>query len=751
MRKQIFIIMIKTMETAAALLLLFVGSSSAAEKIRVSGLAAELSVAAITSNTLRITLSPLGVDGRAEPVESDRVLELRDWPKPFFKLTERGLEQSQSLEKLRVRVDTSALRISILSKDGKRVQELVIDEKTGAVSFDLGRGPVFGLGGGGLQFDRRGLYDAMDNGHRSGEYPIFGSRVPIPFLVGTDGWALFFHRPYNAAFDLRGARGFFLPNPGSKDKKEMPLPLDVFIIWAEEPAAVFSEYICLTGKPAMPPKWALGYMQSHRTLAGPEEIEAEAETFRSKKLPCDALIYLGTGYCPAGWNLGHGSLDFNFKTFADPPAIINRLHDLNFKVILHVNEAPATLHGEFPGDGKDPGPDNIANYWNRHRPVFKLGVDGWWPDDGDELPVDNRLTRHLIYFMGPLADRPNVRPFSLHRTGYAGMQRYGGWVWSGDTFSLWDTLAAHVPLGINFSLSASPFWGTDIGGFSSTKELTGELYVRWFQFGAFNPIFRSHGRVWHLRLPWGWNTGEMGPNEVVEGHKGTAAPDPSEFHNAQVEPICQQYLNLRYQLMSYLYSAVRESHDKGLPIMRALWLHYPDDPEATRCGDQYLWGRDILVAPVTAKGVTHRRVYLPIGQWYDFWSNRCLPGKQSVTRYTDLSTMPLYIRAGSIIPFDPVRQYVDQASSEPVTLRIYPGADGEFILYDDDGTSLDYQTGQAEWIRFVWKDAERRLIIEPEQRGVSAKVLPRRFKAFLVTENKLRDIYYKGARVEVQF
>jgi alpha-glucosidase (family GH31 glycosyl hydrolase) len=199
-------------------------------------------------------------------------------------------------------------------------------------------------------------------------------------------------------------------------------------------------------------------------------------------------------------------------------------------------------------------------------------------------------------------------------------------------FTLWDTLAAHVPVGINFSLSASPFGGSDTGGFTPTRELTGELYVRWFQFSSFTPSFRSHGRVWHTRLPWGWNTGDLGPNEVVAGTEGSSAPDPSELHNAQIEPICKRYLELRYRLMPYLYTAVREAHDTGMPIMRALWLHYPDDPRATARGDEYLWGRDILVAPVVAKGVTHRTLYLPPGRWYDYWSRTPVMGGQEITR-----------------------------------------------------------------------------------------------------------------------
>ncbi len=268
-------------------------------------------------------------------------------------------------------------------------------------------------------------------------------------------------------------------------------------------------------------------------------------------------------------------------------------------------------------------------------------MDGWWPDDGDELPIEARLARLRCYYEGPLLDHPNERPWFLSRNGYAGAARYGAWIWSGDVASTWATLAAHVPVGLNFSASLSPFWGTDIGGFVPPRdgELTGELYVRWFQFATFTPLFRSHGRTWHLRLPWGWNTGDPGPIETPPG------PDPSLLHNANVEPICRKFLNLRYQLLPYNYTLIRQACDTGLPPMRALWLYYGDDPNAVKTGDEYLWGRDMLIAPVVEKGATSHHLYLPAGQWYDWWNETALAGSRWIDQPVDLATMPMYVRA----------------------------------------------------------------------------------------------------------
>lgn len=670
------------------------------------GVPSELSVSAVSERTVQILLAPLDEKGVPRPGAPSTVLVEQ---KPDVVLRYRELAETKEIQagKLRVRIKLDPLTITVFGPSCKQVQELVFDGD-GSMTFRTGA-PVLGLGEGSQQFDRRGAYHPLVNGQVAPFLATHGGTIRVPFLIGTDGWAMFIHRP-RGEFDLRDGRGrFALPKGDAAQAKE---PVEVYVISVDKPADALAEYYRLTGRAVMPPKWALGYMQSHRTLAGPLEMPEIAKTFREKQLPCDALIYLGTGYCPAGWNVGHGSVAFNPKTFDRPAENLQALHDLNFRVVLHVNHAPRNLFGTAVVEASD-APTHIHNYWAWHRDTFQLGVDGWWPDDGDELPVEARLARHRCYYEGSLEDRPGVRPWSLHRNGYAGVQRYGGWIWSGDVQSRWATLAAHVPVGINSSLSLSPFWGTDTGGFIPTREFTGELYVRWFQFSTFTPIFRSHGRTWKLRLPWGWNTGDPGPVET------NLRPDPAELHNAAVEPMCRKYLELRYSLLPYNYTLAREACDTGLPLMRALWLHYPSDPEAVKVGDQYLWGRDLLVAPVTASGVKRRELYLPEGDWYDFWTNARHSGKRPMTLPVDLATLPLFVRAGAILPLDPVRQYTAQKVTGPTILRIYPGADGNFTLYDDDGQSLGYRDGtdtKTVWIHFHWDDSARRLTIEPDRR-----------------------------------
>jgi alpha-glucosidase/alpha-D-xyloside xylohydrolase len=309
-----------------------------------------------------------------------------------------------------------------------------------------------------------------------------------------------------------------------------------------------------------------------------------------------------------------------------------------------------------------------------------------------------------------------VRPFALHRNGFAGLQRYG-WLWSGDTLSTWKTLAAQVSVGIHAGLCGIPYWGTDTGGFVPTKEFTAELFVRWFQFSAFCPSFRCHGRTWKLRLPWGWDLGSYEPAEFDGQFAAATLPPAQDLHNKAVEPICRKYLNLRYQLLPYLYSAVAESHATGLPLMRSLWIDYSDDPRAAVTADAYLWGQSILVAPVLEPGASHRTTYLPRGLWWDYWTSERIEGGKEVTRAVDLETLPLYVKAGAILSLGPVKQYTQEASNEPLILRVYPGADGMMQLYEDDGTSFGYQQGQFSRFTCEWHDQERTLTLKVDSAG----------------------------------
>lgn len=765
---------LKNIGTAGAGIVLGSRTSAAQNSaIQITGHPVEIALSSVSPQTVRISIAAIE-NGKPQAIPHDGSLVQKEWAPVHARLTTLSRTQIVRCGELSVTLSSQPLTIRVKAKDGRLVQELRLDEQTGAMKFQLGDAPVLAFGQGGPQFDRRGQNYNNRNGQDGYRLRTHGGRTPIQWLIGTAGWAMLIHHPVGS-FDLTGQEGKLTPRGvdnqlSSSDSGALEgspagaLPLDVFIVGTREPAQMMAEYARLTGYPEMPPLWSLGYMQSHRTLAGPDEIKWVARTMREKKLPCDALIYLGTDFTPSGWNTHNGEFTWNPKNFPEPAKMINELHTQNFKVVLHTVIEGRKLTGTVKdpctaaplpsgrtSDGKWPPDRQVSCYWPVHKPLYDAGIDGWWPDQGDGLDAPSRLARHRMYWEGSQQLRPNQRPFALHRNGHAGMQRYAAFLWSGDVYSTWETLKTHVPNAVNTGLTGIPYWGTDIGGFVPTKEYTGELHVRWFQFGAFCPSFRAHGRTWHLRLPWGWNTGDLGHNEISTYRDGAANPDPGELHNAEVEPICRKYMELRYQLMPYLYSAVWEGHKTGLPTMRALWLHYPDDAAAVKRGDEYLWGRDILVAPVTEKGATTRKLYLPRGPWYDFWTEERVEGGREITRPVDLATMPLYVRGGALLPLGPVKQFTGEKVNAPLRLQIYTGAGGKFTLYEDDGITLDYRRGERSEIEMNWDDQRRRLTIHmakgaqmlpPAQRNIEVRIIP---------EKTTRTIVFTGRPLTVQF
>ena len=703
--------------------------------------AVEVQVTPLSLHTFRLSILAVGKNEQIGSIPSDGSLVQTSWGAPVAKLR-ADTEKTITAGSVRLKISFHPVRVTITNQQDHVIQQLAWDENTGALSFLTGTSPLFGLGEGGQQFDRRGSIDQMRSGQGGYKLATHGGRVPIPWLIGTSGWAIFFHQPHGT-FDLSGSQGKFQPVV-----EGAAVPLDLFFVCSSDPATILAAYARITGYPEMPPLWSLGYQQSHRTLASREEVLAEAKIFREKKLPCDTFIYLGTGFCPSGWNTENGSFVWNSRVFPDPKEMLDELHKEQFRAVVHVvilsDKLSGTVHE--PCDVLRFDEEKASCHWDAHRKDFAMGVDGWWPDEGDPLDISSRLTRNRMYWEGPQMDRPNERPYALHRNGYAGMQRYGSFLWSGDVFSTWETLKMQIPVAVNTGLSGVPYWGTDIGGFIPTPEFTAELYLRWFQFGAFCPLFRSHGRAWKLRLPWGWNTGDPGP---IEMNNRDVVPDSSQLHDTRVEPICRKYLELRYRMLPYLYSAVHECTTTGRPIMRALWMHFPDDPKAVECGDEYLWGKSVLVAPVFEKGATTRHVYLPHGDWYDFWTGKRTEGGREISRAVDLETIPLYVRAGSILPLGPVKQYVGEKVVEPLSVSIYPGADASFLLYEDDGTSFNYRKGEWMGIQMTWNNARRILRLEL---APGSRILPPGPKVIMVNlADVQRKATFEGKPVEVSF
>jgi alpha-glucosidase/alpha-D-xyloside xylohydrolase len=760
-------------------------AQAAAAEIRASNQPAQLDIRPAGEHSIRVTLKP--VDFTLE-FPFTPVLARREYAAPSISLREISRPVKGQVGGLNVEVLPTPLTVVATAADGRPIQSIVFQED-GNLSFPIGGQPVLGLGEGGplprgdfralpVEFDRRGRFEDMRPRWQSDAY---GSRNPVALLIGTAGWGLFIATPWGQVNLRDPSRGVFSPwQPPARQNEPkrgpqgranltaqlqgrppvesiVPGVYDLFLFDAHNPTQLMKDVSVVSGPAVMPPKWSLGYMQSHRELVD-KNLSSEAlllnvvDTFREKRIPLDAVIYLGTGFTPTGWNTRQPSFQFNPRVFQrNAREVLDDLHAKHVKAIVHIvpwgRDRLPGLQGTIPArpdETRDAA--HIENYWQQHVDLVETGVDAWWPDEGDWFNLFERIKRHQLYYQGPLLTRPNVRPWSLHRNGYLGIAQWGGWVWSGDTQSTWKTLEGQVAVGINHSLSLSPYWGSDTGGFYTTSELTGELYARWFQFSAFCPSFRSHGRIWRLRLPWGWGLSDMG---FLEGQKDL--PRQSEMNNPAIEPICKKYAELRYRLIPYTYTLAAEARATGLPPMRAMWLHYPDDETLRGMGTQYLWGRDLLVAPVFKPGAATWDVYLPDGDWYDWWSGEKATGRRTVTRNVDLGTMPIYVRAGAVIPFDPVRQYMEQPVAEPTTIRIYPGADGQSRWYEDDGRSLEYLDGKFAWTNLKWDDAARRLTIERDTTAGTFERTARKLVIELFPQGSSRMINYDGSRAEVSF
>jgi alpha-glucosidase (family GH31 glycosyl hydrolase) len=667
---------------------------------------------AITFCTPRIVRIALGTD---EPDPAVSYVGSRDWPGAPVDL-HVGEPVSLATLDLRVEVSTAPVRLAFLDAagasllrepaDGGMAADPPVDGRTRvrARFVFAGEQHFYGLGQGGSQLDRLGVSRPLWNTHL-GHGP--GSDMGVPLLVSNRGYALFLDNTSDARLTVgrsdNGVRIVYTAAAG---------PLVWYFLIGRDPRAVMGEVAELLGRAPMPPRWALGFLQSTRHFHDTAELRQLPRTIRDKRIPCDGLIYLSTYGEAQGWNRGVGHLEFQPALWPDPPALLREAQDQHFELITHEypvlhEDSPLFAEAESKGYLLDAGYERVSAsgrppatyregqryldfsnpevgrwWWAAHRQLVRHGVAGWWLDGGEGPPAAAKLhagdgtrlhniydrRRHQAFAEGEAADRPDQRVFLLCRSGAAGMQRFGATTWSGDINNDFATLEAQIPLGLNTGLSGVPYWGTDVGGFFHPIPETPELYARWFQLGAFSPIFRSHGWVWREHVPWA--------------------------HGPEVEAICRRYAELRYQLLPYTYTLAWQAHALGLPLMRPLVLNYPNDPRVWNLGHEFLWGDDLLVAPVTREGATAWPVYLPAGRWHDFWTGARYEGPGGVTLPAPLDRLPLLVRGGAILPMGPVMQYSGERPVDELTLLVYPDGASRFELYEDDGRSNAYLRGR---------------------------------------------------------
>ncbi len=375
-------------------------------------------------------------------------------------------------------------------------------------------------------------------------------------------------------------------------------------------------------------------------------------------------------------------------------------------------------------------------YWEQvDKGLFSIGLDAWWMDttepetegQEDNIQIGHKLAagsgdRYVNLFPmlttgavydGQRSASDKKRVYILSRSAFAGSQRYGVTAWSGDINSDWFSYRRQIPAGLNFALSGIPYWTTDIGGFvfgSPTDPAFRELFVRWFQYGTFNPILRVHG---------------------------TRNPDENELwsYGPEAQKILVSFDRLRYRLLPYTYSlAWKTTHDSYTP-MRPLVMDFRTDVRAENTWDEFMYGPAFLVNPVTEPAASSRQVYLPEAKWYDFWSGVATDGGSEVSAAAPLERLPLYIRAGSIVPMGPDEEWATEKPADPIELRVYRGADGDFTLYEDENDNYDYEKGVYATIPLHWDDGKQMLTIGDRQGQFPGMLTSRKFQVVFVGEN----------------
>jgi alpha-glucosidase (family GH31 glycosyl hydrolase) len=521
----------------------------------------------------------------------------------------------------------------------------------------------------------------------------------IPFLTSSRGWGLLFDNPWPGYFDLANT------TPGVLAGSAESGPLRLYFIQGPDLHDVLERYAWLTGRPPLPPRWALGYLQSKFGYGSRSEVETLVGQFRSLAIPLDAVILDLYWY---GQPSDMGRMDWNAAQWPNPAQMMANMLATGVRTVLieepylitstanYTAAAAQGFVGRTGGGAAYPfsmwaGTAGLIDFsrpgaadwwWNLHRPLLTQGVAGWWLDLGEpEAHPDDMVHasgpargEHNVYNLRWLqglydrqrADRPGQRVFLLTRSGFAGMQRTGAINWSGDVQKTFPDLAVQVPMLLGMGLSGVGWHNSDIGGF--TGFTTAELYVRWMQFGAFCPLTRAHGSG-QATEPWAFG--------------------------ATAQAICQKFLQLRQRLIPYSYTLAREYSERGVPLARPLLLEYPQDAQAPLVADEYLWGSSFLVAPVTVEGATWRNVYLPSGQWTNYWSNQVLTGGQTIAVSAPLDQMPLLVRSGSIVPMQNVMPSSASFPLDTLTLDIFPSDTASFTLYEDDGASYAYETGAS--------------------------------------------------------
>jgi alpha-D-xyloside xylohydrolase len=728
-----------------------------------------LKVEICTDSIAHVVYSPTG----NFPDEKDYVVVKPSWPQVKFSFEEGAKEITLKTAKLRIVVGREDSSITFSDANGSKLYEE--NSRTLTPVVVNGEHTYHSESWSNLWGSTEAFYGLGQ--HQAGVWNYMGesvdlsqdnTNISIPVLLSSSGYGIFWNNTSRSKFDNRFPHALYLSS-------EVASTEDYYFLYGPEFDKVIAAYRQLTGAAPLLGKWAYGFWQCKNRYKSQAELLALAKKYRELGIPIDNLVQ------DWFWWKINGDFTFN-KNFPDPKALMDQLHNDGFHLMISVwpfFDPGSKVYEEMKQRGyfidytkvagfhpADMGLYDAFNpqarkfYWNLiDNALFKVGLDGWWMD-ATEPETEGRETNILVtskvalgngaryanmyplmttegVYQGQRAASDQKRVFILSRSAFAGSQRNSAVSWSGDVASTWNDFKRQIPAGLNFSVSGLPYWTTDIGGFilgHPNEPAYRELFVRWFEYGAFCPIFRLHG---------------------------TRAPDVNELwsYGPDAQEILTKYDKLRYRLMPYIYSLAWQVTHDGYTMMRPLVMDYREDVTAQNIGDQFMFGPALMVAPVTDPGVDTRRLYLPHSTWYNFWTGEKFERSGFKTLPAPLATMPLLVRAGSILPMGPELQYSNQKPEDPIELRVYAGADGDFTLYEDDNLTYDYEKGAYAVIPIHWSDSEHALTIGARQGSFPGMLGKRTFNIVFVGPghgvgvhaggNPDKTVHYDGTAITV--
>ena len=686
-------------------------------KITLTAGKAVVRISILASDMIRVHLAPTGV---FLPDQSWAVVK-SVWPEiqPIVVRTAEDLRITT--QHITLIVKKKPLRLSFFDKEGFLLNQ---DDPVRGMSWDAQAVRVwkempqsenyygFGEKAGSLnrKFKHMTMWNSDIPAYKADTDPLYQT---IPFFYGINrgkAYGIFFDNSHWSSFDMGKEQ------PDKYSFGATGGELDYYFISGPSPKDILSRFTELVGRMPIPPRWSLGYQQCRWSYYPEARVRKLASDFRSKKIPCD-MIYLDIDYME-----GYRIFTWSEKNFPNPKKMIGDLAKDGFKIAVIVDpgiKTDSSYHAYqsglsqnaflrypdgrlyvgkvWPGDCAFPDFSRSPTraWWgDNFSALVDAGVRGFWNDmnepsvfdvptktvDVNVIHDDNGLKtshakNHNLYgkqmtqatYEGVLKLMPSERPFVLTRASYAGGWRYSA-AWTGDNIASWEHLEMAVPMLLNLSISGQPFVGSDIGGFVGSPN--GELFARWLQLGVFSPLMRTHTVI------------------------NSADQEPWSY-GSRYEEINRKTIELRYRLLPYIYNAMVEAAHTGIPPMRPLAFEFPEDGEYAWNGTEFMFGDDLLIAPVLSPGATKREVRLPKGIWYEFATGKSLQGNKHVTVDAPVDRIPIFVRAGAIIPSQQVMQYSDQTPINPLTLTVYPAEESRTSYYEDDGHSFEYEKGSV--------------------------------------------------------